>query len=95
MSILDYESVTINEGTPFETVAVVPKTKASELDKQYQYLLSLINELQDVWLEDKDSWYGAESTIPAIQALIANQVEEAYKRGYIDGGINVITEGKS
>lgn len=30
-----------------------------------------------------------------IEELIANQVEEAYKKGYIDGGINVITEGKS
>jgi len=40
-------------------------------------LLSLIHNLQDVWLEDKDSWYGATTTIPEIQALISDQVAKA------------------
>jgi len=48
------------------------------IDEQIRLkLLSLINNLQDVWLEDKDSWYGAETTVPEILALIANQVTKA------------------
>jgi hypothetical protein len=30
----------------------------------------LINQLQDVWLEDKDSWHGVTTTIPEIISLI-------------------------
>ncbi len=48
------------------------------IDEQIRLkLLSLINNLQDVWLEDKDSWYGAETTVPEILALISDQVAKA------------------
>lgn len=41
---------------------------------------------------DQDGWEVAMKHIKAIKALIATQVQEAYKKGYIDGGIDTLNK---
>ena len=59
-------------------------------DKVYELLLRV---------HDGDYDKSVDETLNEVHDYIVNIVnqekQEAYKKGYIDGGINVITEGKS
>lgn len=58
------------------------------LDKQIQYILNSLIRKRSI----SDNYDGIENATLDIQDIIANQVREAYKKGYIDGGVAVIND---